>query len=103
MSWERAATATAEDVLALGGERRPSIRTLQEGSKLVLEFEDNGPGLAADIEARIFEPYVTTKPGGMGLGLAICRSIMESHAGHLYAQRAMGKGLLFRGDLPLHS
>jgi signal transduction histidine kinase/ligand-binding sensor domain-containing protein len=85
------------------GERRLSIRTLQEGSKLVFEFEDNGPGLAADIEARIFEPYVTTKPGGMGLGLAICRSIMELHAGHLYAQRAMGKGLLFRGDLPLHS
>ncbi len=85
------------------GAHQLKIRTLQSDAKLAFEVEDNGPGLSAEVEARLFQPYVTTKPGGMGLGLAICRSIMESHGGRLYAQRAVGKGLLLRGELPLHS
>jgi signal transduction histidine kinase len=85
------------------GEHRLRIRTLQHESRLVFEVEDNGPHLSAEVEARLFQPYMTTKPSGMGLGLAICRSIMESHGGRLYAQRAVGKGLLLRGELPLQS
>lgn len=79
------------------------IRTMHEAGRVAFEVVDNGPGLAPGVSERLFQPYVTTKHGGMGLGLAICRSIMEAHGGHLLAQRGREQGLVLRGDLPLHS
>lgn len=85
----------------------------QEGARLAVSVErdpagavvrvaDNGPGIAADKLERIFEPFVSTKGKGMGLGLAICREIAEAHAGRLDVDSTVGQGTTFMMRLPLH-
>jgi signal transduction histidine kinase len=61
---------------------------------------DTGPGFAPGVAARLFEPYFTTKPEGMGIGLAIGRAIVESHAGQLRAESETGGGARFTILLP---
>jgi two-component system sensor kinase FixL len=61
---------------------------------------DTGPGLAVENAKRLFDPFVSTKPGGMGLGLSICRSIIESHSGRLWTEPNPGGGAVFRFTLP---
>jgi PAS domain S-box-containing protein len=65
--------------------RRLDIRTaaLPDGHGVVVEIRDNGPGIPPDLAARLFESFVTTKPNGLGIGLSICRSIIEAHGGHI--------------------
>ena len=60
---------------------------------------DSGPGLPKEIAAHLFEPFVSTKPNGMGLGLSICRSIIESHGGRLRSEANPGGGTIFRFTL----
>ena len=60
-----------------------------------------GPGIAAESINRIFEPFFTTKPNGMGMGLSICRSIVEAHGGNLSVSPAQPQGSAFRVMLPL--
>jgi signal transduction histidine kinase len=60
--------------------------------------EDWGPGVAAE---RIFESLVTTKPAGVGIGLSICRSIIEAHDGRLWADEHEPRGAVFRFALPV--
>jgi PAS domain S-box-containing protein len=60
---------------------------------------DNGPGLPQHVLTRLFEPFVSTKPNGMGLGLSICRSIIEAHGGVLSADPNPGGGTIFRFTL----
>jgi signal transduction histidine kinase len=62
--------------------------------------EDTGPGLDPAIADRVFESFVTTKPGGMGLGLSICRSIVETHGGTLTASPRTPFGTTFRFKVP---
>ncbi|WHZ10061.1 MAG: Two-component oxygen-sensor histidine kinase FixL [Burkholderiaceae bacterium] len=65
-------------------ERRLEIRLADEGRAMVsVTVADNGPGVPAELAARIFDPYLTTKPEGLGMGLMICRTIAESHGGSL--------------------
>lgn len=61
---------------------------------------DTGPGLAPGVAERLFDPFVSTKPGGMGLGLSICRTIVEGHGGRLWAEPNPGGGVVFRFTLP---
>jgi two-component system sensor kinase FixL len=61
---------------------------------------DSGPGVAAEVVDTIFEPFVTTKPLGMGMGLSISRSIVESHGGTLRMVRSVRSGAMFMFDLP---
>ena len=63
-------------------------------------MSDNGPGLAAAVAGRLFEPFVTTKPEGLGVGLAICRSIAERHGGRLTADTPPGGGFRMTLTLP---
>ena len=62
--------------------------------------EDSGTGLDPDASGRIFEPFYTTKPGGMGMGLSICRSILQAHGGRLWATAKDGPGTTFHFTLP---
>jgi signal transduction histidine kinase len=61
---------------------------------------DTGPGLSAESIPRLFEPFYTTKPDGMGMGLSICRSIIEAHGGRLWATGCEPRGALFQFTIP---
>lgn len=67
---------------------------------VILTVTDTGPGIDAKTLDQIFEPFFTTKPDGMGMGLSICRSIIEAHGGRLSAEPAKPNGMTFRIVLP---
>jgi C4-dicarboxylate-specific signal transduction histidine kinase len=92
-------------VQAMGGvadrTREVLITTSQtEPNEVCLGVRDTGPGLSAETLPRLFEPFYTTKPGGMGMGLAICRSIIEAHGGRLWAAGHEPRGALFQFTIP---
>jgi signal transduction histidine kinase len=62
--------------------------------------EDSGIGLSAEIMSRIFEPFYSTKSGGMGMGLSISRSIVQNHGGRIWATPNAGSGTSFHFSLP---
>ncbi len=70
------------------------------GEGLILAVEDDGPGIAADLQGKIFEPFFTTKFGGTGLGLAIARRLVEQHGGSLQVDSEPGRGTTFYVLLP---
>jgi CheY-like chemotaxis protein len=83
------------------GRRRLRISTRQVRNVAVVDVRDSGPGFPPHARERLFEPFHTTKTGGTGMGLAICRSIMESHGGSLTALKNAGDGATFRIKLPV--
>jgi signal transduction histidine kinase len=68
---------------------------------LIIALEDCGTGIDPENLKRVFEPFFTTKPHGTGMGLSICRSIIEAHRGRLVASPACPHGMVFRVILPL--
>jgi signal transduction histidine kinase len=81
-----------------------TVRTSRDGDNTILvEIEDTGPGIDAKSLDKVFDAFVTTKPGGMGLGLAICRMIIDRHGGRLSASPAHPRGAVFRVVLPQRS
>ena len=68
----------------------------QDDDRIRVAVEDRGPGIAPEIVPRIFEPFFTTKPEGTGMGLAICRSIIEAHDGRLWAENSPHGGAVFQ-------
>ncbi len=76
-------------------ERRVILRMRTIGREVVVSVGDNGVGLSEDELPQIFEPFYTTKPGGMGLGLAICQAIVTAHGGELTAERNGDRGMTF--------
>jgi signal transduction histidine kinase len=70
------------------------------GNMVEVSIADTGPGLPLDIRAKLFEPFVTTKASGLGIGLSICRVIIEAHGGRLKAEDNPEGGTIFRFTLP---
>ena len=89
-----------EALAGVEGERRITVSTAERDGRAELAVQDNGPGLEAAVAARLFEPFVTTKPEGLGMGLAICRSIAERHGGRLTASSPPGGGVRMTLTLP---
>lgn len=81
---------------------RLDVSLERDGGTALLRVADNGPGIPPDKLERIFQPFVSTKGKGMGLGLAICREIVEAHAGRLEVESAVGQGTTFTLRLPLY-
>jgi signal transduction histidine kinase len=78
------------------GLRKLQIRTnIGEAEKVVVAVRDFGSGIDPKIEETLFSPFHTTKPTGMGMGLSICRSIIEAHGGRIWASRNEGQGSTF--------
>jgi C4-dicarboxylate-specific signal transduction histidine kinase len=82
------------------GARRVTITTAIELNDLYVGVQDTGPGLSPETLSRLFEPFYTTKPNGMGMGLTICRSIVEAHGGRLWASACEPRGALFQFAIP---
>jgi two-component system, LuxR family, sensor kinase FixL len=61
-----------------------------------ISVADTGPGLPDEVRQKLFQPFVTTKANGMGVGLSVCRAIVESHGGQLWADDNPGGGTVFR-------
>lgn len=72
-----------------------------EGKEALVQIEDNGPGVLPDRQARIFDAFYTTKAEGLGLGLSLCRSIIEGHGGRLTLRDGQPSGAVFEAALPL--
>lgn len=81
--------------------RRIAVRSFAESGAATIEVEDSGAGLSDEIRERVFEPFITTKTHGMGIGLSICKSIVDSHAGRILPGVGNLGGALFRVVLPL--
>lgn len=91
---------------ALGASARPTstvtVRARTVGDRVRIEVEDDGPGVPKDVAARIFDPFVTTKDvgAGTGLGLAVCRGIVEGARGRIFVDATYEGGARFVIDLP---
>ena len=84
------------------GLRHLTIRTAQRNTDWVeVTVQDTGSGISAEILDRIYEPFFSTKPDGLGMGLSICRSIAEAHSGRLEASNNPGGGATFSFALPV--
>jgi signal transduction histidine kinase len=90
-----AATATIEPDPSLGPQ--PPTPTI------VIDVEDDGPGVPVDAQDKIFDPFFTTKPQGSGLGLAIVRKIVDAHDGRIDVSSTAGRGTRFRVTIPVAS
>ncbi|MCW8086523.1 PAS domain-containing sensor histidine kinase [Sabulicella glaciei] len=86
---------------ATEGEPEPRVilRLSRAEGEVRLEVEDNGPGISPEVMERLFEPFQSTKADGMGIGLSICRAIVEAHHGRLEALPADGGGTIMRVSL----
>jgi PAS domain S-box-containing protein len=81
-------------------ERELLVSTRNEPDGISVEVRDSGPGFAPETLDRVFEAFYTTKPGGLGMGLSICRSIIEAHGGRLWASANLPRGASFQFALP---
>jgi C4-dicarboxylate-specific signal transduction histidine kinase len=85
------------------GPRELFITTAQaEPSGVLVAVKDSGPGLAPASLEHLFAPFYTTKPDGLGMGLSICRSIIEAHGGRMWATANLPRGAIFYFTVPTH-
>ena len=80
--------------------QRLAISSRRRDGMLLLAVEDSGPGIAAGMQERLFQPFTSTKSTGMGVGLSICRSIVESHGGRIWSEPSALGGTALKFTLP---
>ena len=91
----------AIDAMIDSSQRSLVIRTVAEPEEFVtVTVEDTGPGISESVAAELFQPFVTSKSSGMGIGLSICRTIVESHGGRIWFETRQGGGTAFHFTLP---
>lgn len=88
-------------VEADAGARRLTVRAQARGGEAIVSVTDTGPGLGTDAPDRLFEAFFSTKAEGIGMGLSICRSIIEAHGGRIWAANNGAQGGVFSFTLPL--
>jgi signal transduction histidine kinase len=81
---------------------RDLLISTAEDNGVFVAVRDSGPGLNPESLERLFDPFYTTKPGGMGMGLSICHSIVEAHGGRIWARANVPQGASFHFSLPAH-
>jgi len=77
------------------------VQVVAEGMSVIIDVDDRGGGIPAEIRARVFDPFSSTKGEGTGLGLAITRHIVEAHGGSIACEPREGGGTRFRIALPI--
>src|SRR5262249_53282354 len=94
----------AEQAILMSGRLpgRITVRARDDGERVLLEVEDTGPGVPPENEAKLFQPFFTTKPVGQGtgLGLSVSYGIIDSMGGHIGYHRAVAGGSVFFFELP---
>lgn len=90
----------AVEAMGASPQRKLSISTRANGDMVEVSVSDTGPGLTPEMRDRLFHPFTTTKADGLGIGLSICRTIIEAHGGELTCQSHEGQGTDFRFTLP---
>ncbi len=92
----------AQEAMRDSPRRELVVRTqVVDGDRMQIEVADTGPGISDEIAGTLFQPFVTTKAGGMGIGLSISRRIIESHGGELTVRRNEDGGATFTFSLPI--
>jgi two-component system sensor kinase FixL len=81
--------------------RKIELSVAKRGTDLFISLEDSGPGVAPEVSTNLFDPFVTTKPDGMGLGLTISRTLLRTHGGDLWAEPGSLSGARFVMRLPV--
>lgn len=89
----------AQAMQDMNGPRDITIAAAERGDRIRVEIADRGPGIDPDTMKSMFEPFYSTKEGGMGMGLAICRNCIMAHGGRLWASSSLGEGTTFHFEL----
>ncbi|HEX3995281.1 MAG TPA: PAS domain S-box protein [Acetobacteraceae bacterium] len=90
----------AVEAMAASDIRTLTVATTRLGERVAIRVADTGPGLSETVKSRLFQPFVTTKSEGLGVGLSICRTIVETHGGELTADSEPGRGAAFHFTVP---
>jgi two-component system sensor kinase FixL len=90
----------AVEAMAGSPRRDLLLSTAAADGMAIVNVADTGPGIDAEMAAQLFQPFVTTKPQGMGVGLSISRTIVEAHGGRIWTEPNPGGGTIFRFTLP---
>lgn len=91
----------AMEAMRESARRELVVRTTLHGADVVVEVADTGPGIADEVARHLFQPFVTTKASGMGIGLSISKRIVEAHGGRIAVSRNSTDGATFRFSLPV--
>jgi two-component system, LuxR family, sensor kinase FixL len=91
----------AVEAMEQSDRRELSVRVAAADGMVQVTIADTGTGVPADVAAQLFQPFVTTKPEGMGIGLSVCRTIVEAHGGRLWMEPNAGGGSLFHFTVPV--
>ena len=90
----------AVEAMTASPRRELTVTALRRDERIEVRVADSGPGLAEEVRTRLFQPFVTTKPDGMGVGLSVCQTIVESHGGVLACDDVVGGGTAFTFTVP---
>jgi two-component system, LuxR family, sensor kinase FixL len=86
----------------LSRDRAVIVRSRQVDSEVLVTVSDSGPGIPLEDMDKLFVPFRSTKPGGLGMGLSISRSIVASHGGRMWVENESTRGATFSFTFPVH-